>query len=278
MVAARGGSGQAAPAPSGTAVQGPGVHVFTVTAAGQSCTTTVTIVPCPDLLPKGRDVTLQTPAAPGAAAPGCAASPVRAADLVNAASLGVSAESVMVRANTKAAWAAAPTLKPGSYFVQVTYPGGLVAATKVPVRVLTADKSPPALVRAAGGGGAVPAGTLCTYPKRAGALSACLPVKSIATATDNCAAPTAIKTSLAACSGCSSGGGTTAAKACVAVGARAVVRVSAVDSAGNAGTLDVPILAYKDLASVPAGAKCTAGDPESARRSVGRRRGTLLRG
>jgi hypothetical protein len=284
MVAARGApSGAAAPAPTGAALQGPGVHVFTVSAAGQSCSTTVTLVPCPNLLPKARDVTLQTPgagAAQLATTAGCAASPVSAADLVAPASLGVTAApSVLVRTGARAAWLPAESLRRGSYFVNVTYPGGLTAASKTPVKVLVSDKSPPTIARAAGmGGGGLPADTVCVFPKRAGATvtSTCMPIKSIAAATDNCSAAAAIKTSLIACSGCSGGGGTTQSRACVTLGTRAIVRVSATDAAGNAATLDVPIVAYKDQASVPKGAKCAGGDPETARRNLGRRRGTVV--
>jgi hypothetical protein len=222
----------------------------------------VTIAPCPALSPKARNVILETPLvgvrpAGGGGGGGCIASPVRAEDLVDAATLGVGAQAVRVRARASAAWAnAAPGLRAGSYLVQVVYPGGLTAATSSPVRVTVADRTPPALAVKAGA--TATDGSVCVYPRRAGAPSACAALaKVVALAKDNCSTGQALRTAFGACSGCASSG-SSASKACVVVGTRAVARVSATDRAGNAATLDVPIVAYKDRASVPAGVPCAA--------------------
>jgi hypothetical protein len=233
-------------------------------AAPQTCTTTATIKPCPALAPKARNVTLTTApfaAAAAAGVVGCAASPVRPEDLVDAATLGVGAQAVRVRASATAAWvdaSASGGLKAGSYLVQVVYPGGLTAETTAAVRVAVVDKTPPAAAVKAGASSPAD-GSVCVYARRAGSSSACVTVASLVVATDNCSPAQAVKKSFSACAGCATGGATTASKACVAVGTRAVVRVAGRDRAGNSGTLDVPVVAYKDKASVPAGVVCVAG-------------------
>jgi len=241
-------------------VLGPGVRVFTVTAGSQTCTTTLTVSPCRVLLRKASTVTL--PTLPSAAVGARCAAPVRLGDLVDPATLGVSAESVRVR-KTSGSWGAttpvtAPlSLTAGSYLVRAVYPGGLTASSTQSVRVIVADQAPPTLTVKASA--ALPDGSLCVYARRSTAVNACLSVSSAVTASDSCSSASYVTKRFDACAGCAIGTATTQTRACVPLGTTAVVRTKAVDRAGNSAALDVAVAAYRNRASVPAGLRCLAG-------------------